>query len=590
MLSEMLALKYAANGYSVRYTTSTDAHDVMSALSPNREVCELVVLDDFLGGNLLEVRESQVTAVCSLVHHVRNMPGKRVILNSRISILNEARRRDVSQRMSRGFRNVPIVSTNHLTSLEKARIMIALMRREGVSAECIQSLMGQRIDRPWYRHLVEHRNFNPRIIEFASRSRSTYELAPDAQFASLLATLLDNPSQVWESEFERLTPSDRCLLHTLYTMPRGVCDGERVRAAYERRIAHDPSIDASGDSFSKSLTRLNDSLVRSAVERDGSISLSAANPSINDYIASELKHGDALCLRTIQGAEYLDQVERVTESNQSPLVCDKVRRMASSGQLLEMPTLGRDVHEVALGVLGALELFDREVRTAALRCVDSCLIHRRVGSREPMGYVVRYAQWMESSQDDDGMMGDALCEENRLAQLVRRAAGLDDLGVLTDLYEKVHGPLFGSELKRTFDEAFGSLLYERVADYCMDQMFELADESGMQPYEVDEDEWVFVDDDELGELRAYCVEQLDERVDDILEYADYGCHDAIKRNWSWDNAASLVKIDIESFFKSEDFDFLSEPSSPAALSRTTNTRSEDASIDQLFEDFAESLR
>lgn len=590
VLSEMLALGYAADGYVVRYTTSTDIHNVMEALSLSREDHELVVLDDFLGGNLLEVRESQVGVVCSLVHHVRNRPNKRVVLNSRVSILNEARRRDVSRRMERWLQNVPLVDTNHLTDLEKARIMIAMMRREGASADHARSLAERRITEPWYRSLVRHRNFNPRIIEYAC-AKLNDDSVPPVRFPAYLESLLDNPSQVWESEFERLTPSDRCLLHVLYTMPRGTCNGERVRVAFERRIARDSSIDVAADSFSKSMRRLSDSLVRRVVERDRSVCLSAANPSINDYIAGELKHGDALCVRMIQGAEYLDQIERVADVNQSDLVRDEVLEMLASGRLLEMPTLERDPHEVVLGIIGTLRMFDADVREAILECVDACLKLDGILHHAPMAFVSEYARWLERAGDDGGAMVEALCNNERMSLLIRRAFDLEDLGVLGDLYEKARGSLFNRGLRQTFEDAFDNILYERVADYCMDHIGDLANDSGIQPYTIDDDDiWASADEDELRKLREYCANKLDECVNDILDQAEYWAYEVISRNWSWDEVSRMVKDDVRIYLDTEDFDFLSDMSSTVVTKRTLNTQSEEADVDRLFRAYVESLR
>ena len=49
MLTKMLALAFAAEGYRIRYTTNGELADLKRALSADRKRKELIVLDDCLG-------------------------------------------------------------------------------------------------------------------------------------------------------------------------------------------------------------------------------------------------------------------------------------------------------------------------------------------------------------------------------------------------------------------------------------------------------------------------------------------------------------------------------------------------------------
>ena len=188
-------------------------------------------------------------------------------------------------------------------------------------------------------------------------------------------------------------------------------------------------------------------------------------------------------------------------------------------------------------------------------------------------------------------MVEALCNDERMSLLIRRAFDLEDLGVLGDLYENARGSLFNGGLRQTFEDAFDSILYERVADYCMDHVVDLADDSGIQPYEIyDDDVWASADEGELCKLREYCTNKLDEYVDDILDHAEYWTHDVISRNWSWDEASRMVKDDVKTYFDAEDFDFLADMSSPVVTNGTLNAQSEEADVDRLFRAYVESLR
>jgi len=415
-------------------------------------------------------------------------------------------------------------------------------------------------------------------------------LKPD-EFPLHVERLLKNPAQVWDNEFSRLTASDRCLLFVLYTMPRGMESARNTKAAYERRVLSDPSIDVGTESFEQSLSRLNDSLVQRAVRADESVSLTAANPSINDYIAGELKSSDALCGRMMKGAAYLDQIKRVVEANQSDLVKSEVRDALRSGALLSMSTLGVRPHVLVLDILLKLEMFD-DVSEMAITCVDACL--RSEGhfyNHEPLDFVDAYIRWASDQTGEIGPLGKSLCDGSRLSQLVNHAADLGDLGdldALVTLCEMTGKTIFEGTRGVLFADAFDHLLYEQVSMYCMDHMVEIADETGIQPYEVDDYGWYECDDVELDKLRDYCTKSLCNQVDEILDYAEYWSHEALKRNWSQDEAALIATTAVESFFAVEDFDFLTDQNTSHFDRQHPGVSSVDESIERLFQEYVDS--
>lgn len=54
-LTQMLALQMSAAGYRVLYSSCYELEGVISASSPDSNLPELIVLDDFLGQNFLDV-------------------------------------------------------------------------------------------------------------------------------------------------------------------------------------------------------------------------------------------------------------------------------------------------------------------------------------------------------------------------------------------------------------------------------------------------------------------------------------------------------------------------------------------------------
>lgn len=55
--TKMLALYYASKGYRIRYTTNRDIRDLKNALSTQKELSEVVLLDDCLGQHYFMVKK-----------------------------------------------------------------------------------------------------------------------------------------------------------------------------------------------------------------------------------------------------------------------------------------------------------------------------------------------------------------------------------------------------------------------------------------------------------------------------------------------------------------------------------------------------
>src|SRR5699024_6205884 len=91
-----------------------------------------------------------------------------------------------------------------------------------------------------YLDIINHGNFNPRIIEYISNQRNTIEETEESYYDFILSKL-DDPKDVWQDEFEnRIEPIDRIFLYTLYSISEGKADEEDIKLAFEKRISKEP--------------------------------------------------------------------------------------------------------------------------------------------------------------------------------------------------------------------------------------------------------------------------------------------------------------------------------------------------------------
>lgn len=348
-ISKMLVLYFASIGYGIRYSSNGDIADLKKALSSNREQKEFILLDDCLGQSYFNLKETQETELSSLVKFVHICPDKILLLNSRITIFNEARERsDVFLRMfSDALIRIERIDVEKMQAPEKALIFYALLKKFKVPDEYYNHIRNEKR----YRTLVNHHNYNPRIIEYAARN---YGDTKPGQYYDFILNRVKNPQNVWKDEFERkLTAVDRYFMYTLYTLTSRY-SGIKIEAMKEALQAILPAIkaDITLQNFENVLQRLSTSLVRIVAKglkavytpepyytyyvQDNSREISFLNPSVRDYVAEMFKD-DMLRKFFIENAVFFEQIGVLFDTRQE--VADHMKELIASDQLKRLKAM-----------------------------------------------------------------------------------------------------------------------------------------------------------------------------------------------------------------------------------------------------------
>lgn len=277
-------IEYAPAGYEVRafrYILKRDLQTDLNAILPlalkqlNQETLPIQV-----NGEIIKV------PLLSLIRTANQNPNRRLILNSRISIYQEARDRSISLVRSyekREYRAY-VLDMEQLSAEEKARIFYNHLFFYGVPPQYFESL---KVDKK-YRAIVKHKNYNPRIIEFVCTPHQYEKISP-SKYADFILDCLNNPEQIWKNEYERrLAEVDRLLLTTLYSLSDTSVPFDMVKECFENRITRHASFDKSINHFNQALNRLTGSMIK-IVDVRGVRGLAAANPSVNDFIRAHLE-------------------------------------------------------------------------------------------------------------------------------------------------------------------------------------------------------------------------------------------------------------------------------------------------------------
>ena len=307
--SKMLVLYYAAMGYRVRFSTNvTDLDELKKSLSRNPDIKEVILVDDCFGQAYFNMKESQNAELLSLINYVNLSKNKLLILNSRITILQEAKER--KQELLKCFEGkqckVYVLDMKAISLVEKAKILYNHISFYSMDKTYFAEI---KKDKRYY-DIVRHPNYTPRIIEFVCNPIHYKEILPENYYDYVMQQL-NNPKEIWKDEYERrIEKVDRLLLLTIYSLSDSVVSETKVRECFEYRISREASIDTTINQYEASLSRLLTSFVQSVYD-NGIKKLAMINPSVNDYIDGCMNASSSAREELINYSFHIQQKKRL---------------------------------------------------------------------------------------------------------------------------------------------------------------------------------------------------------------------------------------------------------------------------------------
>jgi hypothetical protein len=313
--SKMLVLYYASQGYRVRYTTNGDITDIKKSLSNDRDCKEIVLLDDCLGQHYFNMKQTQENELLSLIKYIKLTPNKKLILNSRITIFNEAKERSIEFNkffQERKIRNY-LINMEQITPVEKAKIFYNHLVFKNVPPEYYRSIKENKN----YLKIVQHTNYTPRIIEHVTLAANYLQVTASSYFEYVYENLA-NPNDIWKNEFERrLQNVDRAFISTLYSLTDTSVDYDILRGCFNNRLSKLKSVDYTLDNFDLVVSRLNQSIIN-IIDYKGNKHIGVINPSVNDYLKIVFAKNQAELNEVRNSICYFSQIERCYSKMELP--------------------------------------------------------------------------------------------------------------------------------------------------------------------------------------------------------------------------------------------------------------------------------
>jgi hypothetical protein len=266
---------------------------------------QVFYFDDFLGKTALDkLQKNEDQRLVELMEEVAENSNWRFILTTREYILNIARQR------YEAFAHPPVefrmcvINLSDYTRPARAKILYNHIFFSDLPKEYKLTLLEERA----YDRILEHRNYNPRVIEHMTQARHAVAVAPTLYLSEFVESL-DKPTRIWEHAFlHQISEAARHLLFALTTLADDTkleILEEAFRTFYESRRQRFGFPTKPGD-WVDALRELDGNFIKTGrIGKD--IVVSFHNPSIRDFMEQFLEKSDGDVLDLLRGAHFYDQ-------------------------------------------------------------------------------------------------------------------------------------------------------------------------------------------------------------------------------------------------------------------------------------------
>jgi hypothetical protein len=296
-LAHVLCADYVSAGYEL-VEISADLEEANSLWDEN--VAQIFYYDDFLGQTALEDKlgKNEDSRLLSFMRRVEGSPNKRFVLTTREYILAQARQRYEKLDRHRFDLRTCVIDLADYTYRTRGAILYNHIYVSDLSSEIKSRFADPRV----YRPIIEHPNFNPRIVAATIAEAEFLSSDPEGVDQRILENL-HSPQSVWSHIVNhQLREFDVHLLGLIYSFSRDV-SLEDIQDLWV-------SLDCNLRELRNSISILDGTMVRT-YRKPAKIFIGFHNPSVRDFMRDYLLDEWRSLLSLVAQFSHFEQIENI---------------------------------------------------------------------------------------------------------------------------------------------------------------------------------------------------------------------------------------------------------------------------------------
>lgn len=312
-LAEFLTWKLMEKGFELIYIDD-NLKEAEQLFSNDPEKKQIFYFDDFLGSNYLEVSSEKNfdSKIVNFIKRVKSHKNRVFIMTTRTVILNKARTELEKLDKPEFLASTYEVNVGSYIPKEKAQILYNHIFHSTVS-EDLQEIIFENGN---YYKIINHKNFNPRLIEFINSSYNV-SASTSQEYLDFILNSLNNPEEVWKFVYENQTSEEsKFLIMTLFSFPDKTKNEVHLEKAFESRLNYERyknNYQIHSNSFNSSVKLLLNGFIRrnlifeSLLGQKG-FGYEFINPSIVDFLIYYLNNNKDEKMNVIKSSCYVEQL------------------------------------------------------------------------------------------------------------------------------------------------------------------------------------------------------------------------------------------------------------------------------------------
>jgi Novel STAND NTPase 3 len=249
--------------------------------------------DDFLGQTAQadKLNKNEDQRLIDFIASVRDSKDSVFVLTTREYILNQAKLHYEKLSREKFDHRTCIVDLSKYSRRIRAQILYNHLHFSKLPRTHLKAVVKKR----GYVHIIDHKNYNPRLIEYLTDTDWIGDIPP-VKYLALFLRKLDNPVEIWEHAFRnQLTDRARHLLFVLTTMPTEsrIDDIEQAFFSLHNSQCSKFRIVHSAKDFNNALKELDGTFAATRKVKE-IVLVRFQNPSIRDFMQYLLLGGEML--------------------------------------------------------------------------------------------------------------------------------------------------------------------------------------------------------------------------------------------------------------------------------------------------------
>ena len=306
-LARMLAYKLLAGDVD-SFIKLNNLQDAAQMLEDGKK--QVFFFDDFLGSTFLDPTDGKFDALfVSLVEKFKRSTGKYLICTTREYILSDALTRYEKLNTSQIDIAKCWLDLQYYNKRIKAEILYNHLADSDIPPEYVEVLLADHN----YNTILNHRNFNPRIIETFIREKVWRDVKP-GDFMDALINFFDKPISVWRFAFQKLERDARYALLVRCSMPEYVTldDWKDAFQAFCSGTRSQLGIYCDSQRWKEILKILSNCFIKTDFvrmdpdRRDNIVQF--FNPSVKDFIVNYIAEDIEIADMIIANVVFMDQL------------------------------------------------------------------------------------------------------------------------------------------------------------------------------------------------------------------------------------------------------------------------------------------